>query len=352
VLLHLNDESDDDATTNSAPEGSPRPTSVLTGFASIDLTTPGRDRGPELADDDGLAIFKRRSPGRPAKHSGSHAARGGRDGLTRDGLARDGLVRDSQSSARRDGRGRGAHQAGKRRPPKPEEAIGGYAPAEPGVVPVGRDDVEVEVRVEAQPNGALESTEAQLAPETQSPPDTHEPADPPSVVTADYVAGRVDVFDRTLRAAVAEARLRAEVLSRQVPMLRRLVGAGQAVLLVARCGRLDQPNATDHLMVVTRDRLVVTSQSRSLHRTRVHLNAAVAALLNVRWQPDVGSASVEFAATAIDGVRERFLIEAPDAAAVSHIDAVLGYVFRPAGTRRFNPVEPVMPSWMNPAGAY
>jgi hypothetical protein len=89
-----------------------------------------------------------------------------------------------------------------------------------------------------------------------------------------------------------------------------------------------------------------------LHRARLHLNAAVAALMNVRWQPDAGLTAVEFAATALDGVRERFLIEAPDAAGVSHVDAVLGYVFRPAGSRRLNPVDPVMPSWMNPAGAF
>jgi len=159
-----------------------------------------------------------------------------------------------------------------------------------------------------------------------------------------------DPFDRTLRTAVAEAGLRLDALARHVPVLRRLVGAGQSVLLVARCGPLDQPNRSDHLMVVTRDRVVITSESRSLRRARVHLNAAVAALLNVRWRAD--TETVEFAATAIDGVRERFLIEAPDSAAVSRVDAVLGYVFRPAGTRRFNPVEPVMPSWMNPAGAY
>ncbi|HEY7174286.1 MAG TPA: hypothetical protein VH442_05160 [Micromonosporaceae bacterium] len=163
-------------------------------------------------------------------------------------------------------------------------------------------------------------------------------------------ANTADAFDRTFHAAVTEAGLRLEALGRHVPIFRRVVGAGQAVLLVARCGRLDQPNHKDHLMVITRDRVVITSESRSLRRARVHLNAAVAALLNVRWQAD--TASVEFAATAIDGVRERFLIEAPTPAVVSHVDAVLGYVFRPAGTRRFNPVEPIMPSWMNPAGAY
>jgi hypothetical protein len=160
------------------------------------------------------------------------------------------------------------------------------------------------------------------------------------------------VFDRTFQIASTEAGLPVEALARHLPIFRRTVGAGQTVLLVARCGRLDQSNSADHLIVVTRDRVVITSESRSLHRARLHLNAAVAALMNVRWQPDAGLTAVEFAATALDGVRERFLIEAPDAAGVSHVDAVLGYVFRPAGSRRLNPVDPVMPSWMNPAGAF
>jgi len=170
--------------------------------------------------------------------------------------------------------------------------------------------------------------------------------------TSDYALGGADVFDRTFQIASTEAGLPVEALARHLPIFRRTVGAGQTVLLVARCGRLDQPNSADHLIVITRDRVVITSESRSLHRARLHLNAAVAALMNVRWQPDAGLTAVEFAATALDGVRERFLIEAPDAAGVSHVDAVLGYVFRPAGSRRLNPVDPVMPSWMNPAGAF
>jgi hypothetical protein len=170
--------------------------------------------------------------------------------------------------------------------------------------------------------------------------------------SSDYAVGGADVFDRTFQIASTEAGLPVEALARHLPIFRRTVGAGQTVLLVARCGRLDQPSAADHLIVITRDRVVITSESRSLHRARLHLNAAVAALMNVRWQPDAGLTAVEFAATALDGVRERFLIEAPDAAGVSHIDAVLGYVFRPAGSRRLNPVDPVMPSWMNPAGAF
>jgi hypothetical protein len=169
---------------------------------------------------------------------------------------------------------------------------------------------------------------------------------------SDYASGSADLFDRTFRGAAIEAGLKPESLGRHVPTFRRAIGSGQAVLLVVRCSRPDQPNAADHVLVVSRDRLVVTSETRSLHRVKPHLNAATAALLNVRWQVDPALTSIEFAATVIDGVRERFLISVKDPAAVAHIEAALGYVFRPAGIRRFNPVDPIMPSWMNPAGAY
>jgi len=174
----------------------------------------------------------------------------------------------------------------------------------------------------------------------------------PEPAKSEYASGSADLFDRSFRGAATEAGLKPESLGRHVPTFRRAIGSGQAVLLVARCSRPDQPNAADHVLVVSRDRLVVTSESRSLHRVKPHLNAATAALLNVRWQVDPALTSIEFAATVIDGVRERFLISVKDPAAVSHIEAVLGYVFRPAGIRRFNPVDPIMPSWMNPAGAY
>jgi hypothetical protein len=196
------------------------------------------------------------------------------------------------------------------------------------------------------------AADQQLALDKRPSPSTPGSAPDDGPATSTYAAGGTDVFDRTFQMAVADAGLPAEALARHIPIFRQTVGAGQTVLLVARCGRLDHASAADHLIVVTRDRLAITSESRSLRRVRLHLNAATAALLNVRWQVDPGASAVEFAATALDGVRERFLIEARDPVGVSHIDAVLGYVVRPAGSRRLNPVEPVMPSWMNPAGAF
>ena len=43
-----------------------------------------------------------------------------------------------------------------------------------------------------------------------------------------------------------------------------------------------------------------------LHRLRLHLNANLRHLSNVTWNPDLRQSAVEVAATAVDGVRERF----------------------------------------------
>ena len=163
----------------------------------------------------------------------------------------------------------------------------------------------------------------------------------------------MEPFDRTFLPAAAEAGLPMASITRQVPIFRRCVGLGHAVLLVTRCSRLDRPLSADHLMLLTCERMVITSESRLLHHARLHLDAAVAELDNVSWMPDARLTAVEFAATAIDGIRERFLIKARRPGTMRHLDAVLGYVFRPGGgTRRLNPVgAPVMPSWMSPAAA-
>jgi hypothetical protein len=163
----------------------------------------------------------------------------------------------------------------------------------------------------------------------------------------------MDPFDRTFLPAAAEAGLQLASISRQIPLFRRCVGIGQTVLLVAKCSRLDGPFSPDHLMLLTRERLVVTAESRVLRRARLHLDTAVAELTNVRWEADVRLTSVEFTATAGDGVRERFLIKTRQPGTVWQLDATFGYVFRPSGQRRFNSVAAAAPaSWMNPVGAY
>ncbi len=145
--------------------------------------------------------------------------------------------------------------------------------------------------------------------------------------------------------------LPAEV-ARHAPILRRRLEAGQTVLLLTRCARYATPHRLDHLMLLTREWMVVTGESARLHRARPHLDTAVAELGHARWESDPAGTSIEFTATAPDGLRERFLIPCDGPESLWHLDATFGYVFRPSGVRRFNPVGLAeTPSWMNPVSA-
>jgi hypothetical protein len=183
--------------------------------------------------------------------------------------------------------------------------------------------------------------------------------DAPAAVAAPGTAGHdvtdtgMDRFDRTFLAAAVQAALPSAAVARHLPVLRRWIDPDQTVLLLVRCALLDRPHRSDHLMMLTRERLVVTSESRLLHRARPHLDTAVADMTHARWEPDPAGTSIEFTATASDGVRERFLIAARRRDALWQLDATFAYVFRPSGVRRFNPVgAPVTPAWMNPVASY
>jgi hypothetical protein len=128
-------------------------------------------------------------------------------------------------------------------------------------------------------------------------------------------------------------------ISRQTPVFRRHVGREQTVLIVTRCSRLDRPLFGDHLMVLTKERLVITVESRLLHRPRIHLDAAATELRNVVWTADPRLESIELAATAPDSVREHFLIKVRTPGEIWHLEAAFGYVFRPArlGMRKLSP---------------
>jgi hypothetical protein len=140
----------------------------------------------------------------------------------------------------------------------------------------------------------------------------------------------MDPFDRTLLSAANEAGIAIASISRQIPLLRRRVGLDQTVILLARCGLLDRPLSGDHTMLLTKTRMVVTAESRLLHRPRVHLDAAVTTLRNVVWTADMQLTSIEVSATTPDGARERFLIKVRKPGMIWHLEAALGYVFRPA----------------------
>ena len=138
----------------------------------------------------------------------------------------------------------------------------------------------------------------------------------------------MDVFSRTFLPAAADAGVAIPTVSRHMPVFRRCVEPDDSTVLVTRCLRPDQPMSGEFLLLLTYRRLVVTSETRVLHRLHLHLNAELRHLSSVTWNPDLRHCAVEIAATAVDGVRERFLMRLADPDQVWHVDASLKHVFR------------------------
>lgn len=139
----------------------------------------------------------------------------------------------------------------------------------------------------------------------------------------------MDVFSRTFLPAAAEAGVAIPTVSRHLPVFRRCVESDDTTVLVTRCMRPTRPMQGEFLLLLTHRRLVVTQESRVVHRLRLHLNTELRHLTNVTWNPDPRMAGLEFAATAIDGIRERFWIRVGHPKQVWHLDALLCHVFRP-----------------------
>lgn len=139
----------------------------------------------------------------------------------------------------------------------------------------------------------------------------------------------MDVFSRTFLPAAAEAGVAISTVSRHMPVFRRCVAADDATVLVTRCLRPDRQMQGEFLLLLTYRRLVVTQETRVLHRLRLHLNTELRHLSNVTWNPNPRLAAVEFAATAVDGIRERFWIKTGHPKQVWHLDALLSHAFRP-----------------------
>ena len=138
----------------------------------------------------------------------------------------------------------------------------------------------------------------------------------------------MDVFTRTFLPAAAEAGVAIPSVSRHMPILRRCVDPDDATVLVTRCAGTDRPLGGDYLLLLTYRRLVVIQETRVLHRLRLHLNANLRHLSDVTWNPDPRSSVMDVAATAVDGVRERFRMRLTDPDQVWHVDALLRHVFR------------------------
>jgi hypothetical protein len=143
----------------------------------------------------------------------------------------------------------------------------------------------------------------------------------------------MDVFSRTFLPAAAEAGVAIPTVGRHMSVFRQCVCADDATALVARCVRPDRPLQGEYMLLLTYRRLVVTHETRVLHRLRLHLNTELGHLSNVTWSPDPRISAVELAATAVDGVRERFWIKVAHPKQVWHLDALLSHVFRPRSAR-------------------
>ncbi len=139
------------------------------------------------------------------------------------------------------------------------------------------------------------------------------------------------LFVRTCLSATGAAGGCLPTIGRHIMIFRRCIGAGNPVLAVVRCVRADRPLAGPHVLVISPQRLVVTHESRVVHRIRLHLDAALAELSAISWTTDPGRGGLEFVATVMDGVRERFWIQARHPKSVAVVEATLGYVIRAAG---------------------
>jgi len=143
----------------------------------------------------------------------------------------------------------------------------------------------------------------------------------------------MDVFSRTFLPAAAEAGVAIPTVSRHMPIFRRCVEPDDATVLVTWCISPDRPLAGEFLLLLTYRRVVVTQETRVLHRLRLHLNANLRHLSDVTWNPDLRTSVVDVAATAVDGVRERFRMRLAEPEQVWHVDALLKHAFRERRTR-------------------
>jgi len=149
------------------------------------------------------------------------------------------------------------------------------------------------------------------------------------------------VFSRTFLPAAAETGVALPTVSRHLPVFRRCVEPDDTTVIVTRCVRPTRPMQGEFLLLLTHRRLVVTQESRVVHRLRLHLNAELRHLTNVAWNADPRTAGIELAVTAVDGIRERFWIKVGHPKQASHLEALLSHVFRPRMRQPGAAPEPV-----------
>jgi hypothetical protein len=141
----------------------------------------------------------------------------------------------------------------------------------------------------------------------------------------------MDVFSRTFLPATSEAGLPIPIVSRHMPVLRRCVAPEETTVLVARAQRPGAPAIAGFLLLLTNRNLVISRESRLLHRVQLHLTAALRDLTHVVWTPHE-RAGIELAATATDGIRERFWLPIREPRRLRQTDALLSHAFRARAT--------------------
>jgi hypothetical protein len=151
----------------------------------------------------------------------------------------------------------------------------------------------------------------------------------------------MDVFARTFHQA-ADAGSASPAANRHMTIFRSCVDQDDAVELVARCARPGAPLAGDYFLMLTRRRLVVTQETRPLHRRRLHLNANLRHLSNITWRLDLTRPGIELALTAVDGVRERLRLRLADTETVWRVEAMFRQAFH--GKRASVPAPAPVPA--------
>ncbi|UWZ36865.1 hypothetical protein Drose_00530 [Dactylosporangium roseum] len=135
----------------------------------------------------------------------------------------------------------------------------------------------------------------------------------------------LDSFTKTFLTATALGKLPTITVARHAQVLRGCAGDRDEVAIAALCqSRQHRRN----VFMLTRNRLVVTSESAVLRRVSLHLNAELHQVADVTWTPEPGRAGVQLGLTAIDGVRENFWVRLAGAAEMWRLDEALKQAFR------------------------
>lgn len=159
----------------------------------------------------------------------------------------------------------------------------------------------------------------------------------------------MDVFSRTFLPATSTAGLPIPVVSRHMPVVRHCVSRDDTTVLVSRCQQIDRPIGGG-LFILTNRSLVVTRETRLMRRVQLHLATDLRYLSNVIWTPYPQSSTIEFAATVVDGMRERLLLRARDRYRLAQLGSLLSHVFRSRAMVAHTTPRGV-PCLVNPVGA-